>query len=121
MNPTHLKTSKILVRNQPVDPEGQQHEPGIYTCAACGNALFKADKKFDVGSGFPSFWEHIGESVRQNQLNTYGRARIQLLCNYCGQHLGHLFDDKRAPTNLRYCINANALKLEKITLYLPLR
>jgi len=101
-----------MVQNQPVNPERQQHKPEFYTCSTCGHALFEADKKFDVGSGFPSFWQHTGENVRQNPLNTYGRERVQLLCNRCEQHLGHLFEDKRSPTNLRYCINANALRFK---------
>lgn len=81
----------------------------VYTCSCCGEVLFEAGKKFTVGSGFPSFWKHVGDNVRQHLLSTYGRSRIQLLCNQCGQHLGHLFEDDRTPTNVRYCINAEAI------------
>ncbi len=90
-------------------PPAGGEEQGTYTCSGCGTALFEADKKFSVGSGFPSFWAHIGEHVRQKQLSTYGRSRLQLLCSHCGQHLGHLFHDDRTPTLVRYCINAAAL------------
>jgi peptide-methionine (R)-S-oxide reductase len=86
----------------------------IYTCSKCGTALFNTAAKFTVGSGFPSFWEHIGENVRQKLLQTYGRERIQLLCDHCGQHLGHLFDDSRTPTHKRYCINENAIEIKKL-------
>ncbi|QCR23976.1 peptide-methionine (R)-S-oxide reductase [Pontibacter sp. SGAir0037] len=97
-----------MVRNQKIEPVKQETEQ-IFYCSNCGTALFESEKKFDVGSGFPSFWGHIGHNVRQNPLDTYGRHRIQLLCNTCKQHLGHLFDDNRTPTNVRYCINADAL------------
>ncbi|NDK54878.1 peptide-methionine (R)-S-oxide reductase [Pontibacter fetidus] len=97
-----------FVRNQKIDLTG--NERGLYTCSGCGQVLFEASAKFEVGSGFPSFWKQVGENVRQNPLHTYGRERIQLLCSQCEQHLGHLFDDNRTPTNVRYCINADALK-----------
>jgi peptide-methionine (R)-S-oxide reductase len=89
------------------------HEKEIYVCSGCGAALFASDKKFDSGCGFPSFWLHLGENVRQNKLDTYGRTRIQLLCNHCGAHLGHLFAHSHTPTQKRYCINAAAITLEK--------
>ncbi|GHA64809.1 peptide-methionine (R)-S-oxide reductase [Pontibacter akesuensis] len=100
-----------MVRNQKIDIAAKQAEQGIYTCSNCGNALFEPEKKFDVGSGFPSFWAQVGEHVLHKPLDTYGRHRIQLLCSQCEQHLGHLFEDARTPTNVRYCINANAIKL----------
>ena len=87
-----------------------EQDNGIYTCSNCGLLLFEAKYKFEVGSGFPSFWAQAGEHVELNPLQTYGRQRIQLLCSQCKQHLGHLFDDARTPTNVRYCINAEALK-----------
>ncbi|RYF87002.1 MAG: peptide-methionine (R)-S-oxide reductase, partial [Chitinophagaceae bacterium] len=77
-----------------------------FACANCGCILFDADKKFEAGCGFPSFWLHHGNNVKQNPLHTYGRSRIQLLCNDCGAHLGHLFSHKHTPNGLRYCINA---------------
>ena len=82
----------------------------VYQCSGCSNLLFEGEKKFDAGAGFPSFWHHIGEGVQQNFLNTYGRERIQLLCSNCGQHLGHLFENKNTPTRLRYCIKHEAIE-----------
>ena len=84
---------------------------GVYACRGCGMALFEAEKQFDAGAGFPSFWQHIGEGVKQNFLDTYGRERIQLLCSGCGQHLGHLFENRKTPTRLRYCIAHEAIEL----------
>ena len=91
----------------------KQEEPTFYVCTACGNELFEEDKKFDSGTGFPSFWSHFGENVEQKFLDTYGRERIQLLCKRCGLHLGHLFPNKKTPTKLRYCINAASIALEE--------
>ncbi|WP_266203601.1 peptide-methionine (R)-S-oxide reductase [Pontibacter kalidii] len=98
-----------FVRNQKIDPSPHAQDSGVYTCAACGLILFEASKKFEVGSGFPSFWAQVGEHVRHRPLDTYGRQRIQLLCQRCGQHLGHLFEDARTPTKVRYCVNANSI------------
>jgi peptide-methionine (R)-S-oxide reductase len=85
---------------------------GTYNCTQCKAPLFDASKKFDAGCGFPSFWLHIDERVTLKPLDTYGRERIQLLCSNCGQHLGHLFNNKHTSTNLRYCINANSIHKE---------
>ncbi len=91
--------------------QNQQQE--LWVCASCGHPLFEADKKFDSGTGFPSFWLHMSDHVKQQFLNTYGRERTQLLCNQCGQHLGHLFPNKNTPTRLRYCINEASIQLQK--------
>lgn len=87
----------------------EENTAAVYQCSGCGNNLFEAEKKFDAGAGFPSFWQHIGEGVEQKFLDTYGRERIQLLCSACGQHLGHLFENKYTPTRLRYCIKHEAI------------
>ena len=86
---------------------------GTFVCSNCGFELVKADKKFNAGCGFPSFYLHIADHVKLNPLHTYGRDRIQLLCNNCGQHLGHLFDSKQTPTRVRYCINDTAIRLKE--------
>ncbi|WP_114777689.1 peptide-methionine (R)-S-oxide reductase [Botryobacter ruber] len=104
-----------MLRNQKINPAAREQERGTYTCARCGTALFEASKKFEVGSGFPSFWAHIANNVDQKPLDTYGRNRIQLLCHTCGLHLGHLFDDARTPTHVRYCINADSINLTEST------
>ncbi|PKV67240.1 peptide-methionine (R)-S-oxide reductase [Pontibacter ramchanderi] len=96
---------------QQVSTANRAHETGIYTCSCCGLALFEASRKFEVGSGFPSFWGQIEGHVIHKPLSSYGRDRTQLLCGNCGQHLGHLFTDKRTPTQVRYCINQSAIRL----------
>lgn len=94
---------------EPVSVDDLQQTNDHYTCSNCGEPLFEGSKKFDVGSGFPSFWDQLGESVQHKQLDTYGRSRTQLLCKNCGQHLGHLFEDTRTPTQVRYCISNTAI------------
>ncbi|SIT89139.1 peptide-methionine (R)-S-oxide reductase [Pontibacter indicus] len=90
---------------QQVSANDRQDATGTYTCACCGYALFEASRKFEVGSGFPSFREQMEDHVFHRPLGTYGRERTQLLCGKCGQHLGHLFEDARTPTQVRYCIS----------------
>jgi peptide-methionine (R)-S-oxide reductase len=88
-------------------------EKGIYKCVCCGANLFSSDTKFDSGTGWPSFWEPIRNSVKSETDTSYGVQRIEVMCKNCGAHLGHVFDDGPVPTNQRYCINSVSLKLEK--------
>ncbi len=90
---------------------------GTYHCAACGQALFSSDTKFDSGSGWPSFWDVIQEgSVELKPDYSHGMNRTEVVCSRCGGHLGHLFDDgPRDKTGQRYCINSVALELKPAT------
>jgi peptide-methionine (R)-S-oxide reductase len=86
------------------------HAEGIYTCAACGSALFDAATKFESGTGWPSFTAPIQtERVSEIVDDTYGMTRTEVRCARCGSHLGHVFNDGPKPTGLRYCMNSAAL------------
>lgn len=88
---------------------------GVYRCVNCGKELFSSKTKYDSGSGWPSFWEPIKEADIGKAIDTSikGRQRMEVTCNSCGAHLGHVFDDGPKPTSKRYCINSGALSFDE--------
>jgi peptide-methionine (R)-S-oxide reductase len=84
---------------------------GIYACRLCGLPLFKADAKFESGTGWPSFYQpfdpdHIAEIVDES----HGMIRTEIRCRRCDGHLGHVFDDGPPPTRKRYCLNSVSME-----------
>jgi peptide-methionine (R)-S-oxide reductase len=85
---------------------------GTFTCAGCGQKLFVAEKKFESGTGWPSFNTPVEGAVETSVDRSHWMVRTEVHCSRCGGHLGHVFDDGPPPTGLRYCINGVAMNFE---------
>ena len=88
-------------------------ESGHYRCVCCGVKLFESETKFDAGCGWPSYWQAADDSVIERVKDvSHGMVRVEVRCQNCGAHLGHVFEDGPLPTGDRYCINSAALDFE---------
>ncbi len=83
---------------------------GTFSCAGCDQPLFVSKRKFESGTGWPSFDDPVEGSVETTTDRGYGMVRTEVHCSRCGSHLGHVFDDGPPPTGLRFCINGVAMK-----------
>ena len=90
----------------------EAHDPGLYACRCCGTLLFDSSLKFESGTGWPSFTQPVDENViAYHQDSGYGMVRVEVVCNVCEAHLGHIFPDGPKPSGLRYCINSASIIL----------
>jgi peptide-methionine (R)-S-oxide reductase len=90
----------------------REKRPGTFSCAGCGLPVFVADRKFESGTGWPSFFAPIEGAIGSSVDDSYLMRRTEVHCSRCGGHLGHVFEDGPPPTGLRYCINGVALNFE---------
>lgn len=89
-----------------------EHRKGVFVCAGCALPLFSSAAKFDSGTGWPSFSEARHGAVVTRADHSDMMDRNEVLCDRCGGHLGHVFDDGPNPTGLRYCMNGLALEFQ---------
>ena len=106
-----------VLRSHATEPPGSSplnHEKrdGTFACAGCGQPLFSADAKYESGSGWPSFYRPLENSVETTTDRSFGMTRVEVHCSHCGGHLGHVFPDGPQPTGLRYCMNGVALAFD---------
>ncbi len=93
-------------------PLNDEKRDGTFKCAGCGQPLFSADTKFESGTGWPSFFAPLENTVETTTDRTFGMARVEVHCASCGGHLGHVFPDGPQPTGMRYCMNGVALAFD---------
>jgi peptide-methionine (R)-S-oxide reductase len=90
------------------------HDAGEYGCICCGTKLFDSTIKFESGSGWPSFTQPIEvNAISYKKDSTFGMVRVEVMCNTCDSHLGHVFPDGPEPSGLRYCVNSESIELTK--------
>jgi peptide-methionine (R)-S-oxide reductase len=95
---------------------------GTYTCRLCGLPLFASDSKFNSGTGWPSFFQPFDpQHIRELVDDSHGMRRVEIRCQRCDAHLGHVFDDGPRPTGLRYCLNSVSMEFVDDGQALPLR
>lgn len=108
-----------ITRQKGTEPAGSgefchSHDAGKYSCVCCGTELFDSSIKFSSGTGWPSFTEPITDNaIKYERDSSFGMIRVEVMCNTCDSHLGHVFPDGPEPSGLRYCVNSESIELTK--------
>ncbi len=111
LDPMQYQVARQAATERPFTGKYWDHwEAGQYNCVGCGTPLFEADTKFDAGCGWPSYSASINSEVVERVVDrAHGMVRVEVRCNNCGSHLGHVFEDGPEPTGERFCINSAAI------------
>ena len=111
LDPMQFEVARKAATERPFSGKYWDHwSDGQYNCIGCGTPLFKSDTKFDAGCGWPSYFEPINSEVIERIVDkSHGMVRVEVRCNNCGSHLGHVFEDGPQPTGERFCINSAAI------------
>ena len=114
LDPMQYQVARHAATEQPFSGKYWNHwQDGRYNCVGCGTPLFASDTKFDAGCGWPSYFEPVNSEVIERVVDkSHGMVRVEVRCNNCGSHLGHVFEDGPAPTGERFCINSASIDFE---------
>ena len=112
LTPEQFEVARLKGTERPFSSEMcSVFEPGKYACVCCDEPLFDSGEKFESGSGWPSFTQPLTQhAIAYYGDASHGMARVEVTCNVCDAHLGHVFPDGPQPSGLRYCINAVSIK-----------
>ena len=119
LNKNHLSQEQFEVtQNCGTEPpfSGEllyEKREGIYSCVVCDFSLFESDTKFESGTGWPSFYDALDDTITTKEDLSYGLKRVEISCRNCNSHLGHVFPDGPRPTGLRYCVNSLSLSFNE--------
>ena len=119
LNKNHLSKEQFEVtQNCGTEPpfSGEllyEKREGTYSCVVCDISLFESDTKFESGTGWPSFYDALDDTITTKEDLSYGMKRVEISCRNCNAHLGHVFPDGPRPTGLRYCVNSLSLSFNE--------
>lgn len=112
LSPEAYRVTRKHATERPFTHDDFPKAPGLFRCVCCGEALFDQATKFESGTGWPSFYATVGDTVAEKEDRSWFMRRTEVHCARCQAHLGHVFPDGPEPTGLRYCINGVALEFD---------